>query len=285
MGLPKFLPDRNSRLVRWGGHALLALALVYCAVAIHSLGAEALLSALTPTAWGVTLTSGLVYAAALGLLAFAWGGMSEGERKLSPVEKIAVYAPGVLAKYIPGSVFQYGSRQLLGARLELAQKTMAKASLVEAGVHVLAALLAAAGLLLGGGAVFLLGLVAVGAGWALVGSDALVRAIGFQIAFFAAFAFLVAWLAGEALGMHAPFRMAGLFMLAWVAGFLVPVAPGGLGVRESALLALAAGDGFTTSVTVFAVLTRLSTSVGDAVFGLSGYLALSVTRSNRHASG
>jgi uncharacterized membrane protein YbhN (UPF0104 family) len=60
-----------------------------------------------------------------------------------------------------------------------------------------------------------------------------------------------------------------LFAIAWIAGYLVPGAPGGLGVREAMMVmvlspVLGAGAAVGLSLTL-----RLTTTLGDAVaFGL-----------------
>ncbi|MEQ8410972.1 MAG: hypothetical protein RIB52_05405 [Erythrobacter sp.] len=286
MDLARLLPDRDSRLVRWGGNVLLVLALAYCGFAIARLGMDEVLANLPPAAWGIALGTGAAYGLALALLALGWGAMAHGRGNahLGVAEGLAVYAPGVIAKYIPGSVFQYGSRQLLGSRFGLSQGAMVRASLVEAGLHVPAALICAAVLLAGAGAAGLAAFIVLGAALAVLGPGSLARAAGCQLAFFALFALFVALLAGIALGMGDPLRLAGIFMLAWVAGFLVPVAPGGLGVRESVLLALSAQvEPSGAAIAAFALLTRFATSLGDAGFGIAGY-GLLFTRSKRQAS-
>ncbi|MDJ0643551.1 MAG: hypothetical protein QNJ15_12090 [Erythrobacter sp.] len=272
------------KAIRWIGYVLLAVALVYCGLALRDLGVAALAESLSQSAWLATVMVGLAYGGALALLAVGWVAMSARKGALDLSATIAIYGPAVVAKYIPGSIFQYGSRQLNGAEFGLEQKPMAKASLAEAALHVPTALLCGAILLVGGG---LLGLGAVAvAGFtvAIVASPPFVRAAGFQLAFFALFAVLMTLLAGLALMSADPERLAALFMLAWVAGFLVPVAPGGIGVRESALLALAVPGESTAIVAAFALLTRLATTIGDGAIGLAGYWLLLSRRWNRQAS-
>ncbi len=272
------------KAVRWGGYVLLAAALVYCGLALRELGLDALVQGLSQSAWLATIGVGLAYGAALALLASGWIAMSVPKGTLDLSARIAIYGPAVVAKYIPGSIFQYGSRQLNGAEFGLEQKSMAKASIAEAGIHIPAALLCAAVLYFGGGPIGLGVLAVAGFGTAIVVASPLVRAGGFQLAFFAIFAVLMTLLAGVAISSIDPERMAAFFMLAWVAGFLVPVAPGGIGVRESALLALAVPAESAAVVAVFALLSRLATTIGDAAIGLAGYWLLLSRRWNRQAS-
>jgi hypothetical protein len=277
-----FAPE--SGLLRWLGYLLVLAGLVYCGLALRALGLETLAQSLPPGAWIAALLAGLVYGGMLCLLAFGWWGMVHENEGCDPVVALAIYGPAVLAKYAPGSVFQYGSRQLNGALYGLSHKAMAKASLVEAGLHIPAALVSAAALYSGGG-IFGLGIL-VAAGLALAGfaKPDWARAAGFQLAFFALFALAALLLCSVALPIADPGHASAMFLLAWVAGFLVPVAPGGIGVRETVLLALATPTEGTAAIAAFAILTRLATTTGDAVMGLAGYGVLLSRRSNRQAS-
>ena len=64
-------------------------------------------------------------------------------------------------------------------------------------------------------------------------------------------------------------QFAALFLLAWLAGFIVPVAPGGLGVREAALLALAGGGVPAAGLMAATLALRVSSIAGDLVYGLA----------------
>lgn len=278
------LPGVAIKAIRWGGYVLLAAALVYCGLALRELGTAAVVDRLSQSALLATLAIGIAYGAALALLGVGWTAMAARKGALDLSAVIAIYGPAVVAKYIPGSIFQYGSRQLNGAEFGLDQKPMAKASLAEAALHIPAALICSVMLFVGGGMVALGALALVGFGVAIIAGSSIVRAGGFQIAFFAIFAVLITLLAGLTLPAADPERLTAMFMLAWVAGFLVPVAPGGIGVRESALLALAVPAESAAVVAAFAVLTRLSTTIGDGAIGLAGYWLLLSRRWNKQAS-
>lgn len=278
------LSGKAKKVIRWGGYVLLAAALVYCGLALRELGAGALAESLSQTAWIATIAVGLAYGAALAWLALGWCAMAARTGALDISNQVAIYGPAVIAKYIPGSIFQYGSRQLNGAEFGLEQKAMAKASLVEAAVHIPAALLCAATLYFGWGVIGLGALAVGGLGATFIVGSPILRASGFQLAFFAAFAVLMTLLASLAVSSADPERLTAMFMLAWVVGFLVPVAPSGIGVRESALLALAVPVESAAVVAAFALLTRLTTTIGDGAIGLAGYWLLLSRRWNRQAS-
>ena len=65
--------------------------------------------------------------------------------------------------------------------------------------------------------------------------------------------------------------LTGIYAVAWVLGFVMPGAPGGLGVREVVLLA--ALDPLYGSATAvgLAVALRLVTTLGDGVSFLAGF--------------
>lgn len=72
----------------------------------------------------------------------------------------------------------------------------------------------------------------------------------------------------SAQGLFLPLTAA--FALSWVIGFVVPGAPGGLGVREAALIFLLDGVLAKETVLAIALMSRLSMTLADALIFLSG---------------
>ena len=270
--------------VRWAGYALLAVALAYLAMAIARLDLGGVMSRLNGAGWAISGLASVAYGATLILLARAWAGCASSQTGTSWATVLKLYGPGVIAKYIPGSVFQYASRQVYGARLGWGHAAMARASLSEAAIHIPSALATAAALFLTGGLLGIAVLVFAGAAIAKLARTPFLQAIGWQAMFFGAFGTIAYVLAAHVLCLEQPATIAAMFMLAWIAGFLVPVAPGGIGIRESVLLVLCAPYEQAAAIAVFAILTRLVTTLGDAFCGLAAYGAAVATRSNRHAS-
>jgi len=265
--------------VRLAGYAVLLASLAFIGQALARLDPMAVFARISAQETAATGLASMAYALLLGLLAMAWAGCAGG---LPLVRALAVYGPGVIAKYVPGTILQYASRQVLGAAAGLAHPAMIRASVIEAAVHLLAVLCVVAAFL--SGALLPIGGAVVGSVLALASRSPLLRAVALQMIFFLSFASIVAVLA-SLIGFAHPYVVAGQFMLAWLAGFLVPVAPGGIGVREAALLALAAASGESAQVMTLALLVRLVTTVGDALFGAAAaYIGRSLSRSNRHAS-
>jgi uncharacterized membrane protein YbhN (UPF0104 family) len=259
---------------------LFGLALVYLARAFSRLDLMSLLHSIGTRDWLVTGLCAIAYAASLGFLAKGWAAIAAPSGGLAFRTAVAVYAPGTVAKYLPGSVFHYASRQILGQRIGLAHPAMLKSSAFEAGLHVLTAVAMA-------GALWLFGWWAVVA-FTVLGTGLLalrgrvIEAVACHLLFFAAFAAVILIVAGVAGPAHDQARLSAAFFLAWTAGLLVPFAPGGIGVREAALLTLATPFELPETVVAFALLARVACMAGDGLFGVAGYLA--TVRTNRQAS-
>jgi uncharacterized membrane protein YbhN (UPF0104 family) len=61
---------------------------------------------------------------------------------------------------------------------------------------------------------------------------------------------------------------AAMFLAAWLVGFVVPVAPGGIGVREAALLALAGSLVGPATLMACVLVLRIASILGDLGYGL-----------------
>ncbi len=262
-------------MLRMAGWAVMLLAFVYLGRTLLELNIDELTRTLNVMDWLAVGAASFAYALALSLLAEAWRALADTEGRLGLRAALDIYGPAVIAKYLPGSIFQYASRQIRGAGWGLSHTAMAKASAGEAAIHVPSVLLVSAILLLGGGSSGVLVLVALAVAIAATARVRLVRATALQLVFFGAFVVLLLFLAAHLRMFSDADRIVGLFMIAWVAGFLVPVAPGGIGVREAAFLALMSAHDPAQSAALFAVLVRLVTLSGDALFGVAGYRAVS----------
>lgn len=97
----------------------------------------------------------------------------------------------------------------------------------------------------------------------------LLSSITMQLAQLVAWAVLVAVLASELFGMdgYAAMGLAGAFLVAVTVGMLAIFAPGGIGVREAALVVLASLWLDTQQAVVLSAILRLLSSVMDACAG------------------
>jgi uncharacterized membrane protein YbhN (UPF0104 family) len=77
------------------------------------------------------------------------------------------------------------------------------------------------------------------------------------------------------------FQTVGVFAFAWIAGFIVPGAPGGLGIREALMLALLGPIYGEPTTVALAILHRIVSAVSDAVVYLAGLIMMSAKKTFR----
>lgn len=233
----------------------------------------------------------LAYTCAGGLLALAWA-LAVRALSSSPVSHrrlLSIHLRTQIAKYLPGNVFHYAGRQVAGRAEGIAQMPLAVASGLEVvGQAAAGAVLMIAGSLFLGGIpealnvwiLFLIAAFGASMPWWLrftpfargrqVGPMLVYGVIGLYLAYLALLAGLflaTIWMVSG--DTPDAITCVSAFVVAWTVGFLVPGAPGGIGVREAVLVALltpSAGE----SVALLAALTfRAISVVGDLhLFGL-----------------
>ena len=208
----------------------------------------------------------------------------------------AVYGRTQIAKYVPGNVFHFVGRQVLGRRLGHGQGRLALASALEIGL-----LVAIAGglslpmilpwlgpvavwcLMLAGLLLALLGPIAgrwTGldpAGTGRMGLQAkrsialrLVRAAPLYAGFFGVVA-LILWMLAASVGDRgwASIELAtsaSVVALAWLVGFATPGSSAGIGVREAVLIAALEGTLGMSASTLVALALRVISVAGDVAF-------------------
>jgi hypothetical protein len=259
-----------ERIGRWVGGAALAGSIAFIGERLWRLD----WSTLQPHAsWGLAgamIGAPLLFAAADHALARAWTAVVDPGNILPRRDMSRIYARGVLMKYLPGSIFQYVSRQVEGAKTGIEHKLLAKSVVVEVGLHLVSSMsVAAACLTFERAPVVAAMAAAIVVGASLAARRPLLTALAFQILAFGAFALAAVLIGTAVLPAGASLaHFAALFLLAWLAGFVVPVAPGGIGIREAALLALA-GAGLPAAGLMAATLAlRASSIAGDLGYGL-----------------
>lgn len=260
-----------ERMGRWVGGAALAGSIAFIGERLWRLD----WSTLQPHAsWGLAgamIGAPLLFAGADRALARAWTAVVDPEHIQPPRDMSRIYARGVLMKYLPGSVFQYVSRQIEGAKTGIEHKLLAKSVVVEVGLHLVSSMsVAAACLTFDRSPMIALAAAVIVVGAAFAARRPLLTALAFQILAFGGFAAAAALIGAAVLPAGTSLaHFAALFLLAWLAGFVVPVAPGGIGVREATLLALA-GAGLPAAGLMAATLAlRASSIAGDLGYGLA----------------
>lgn len=90
---------------------------------------------------------------------------------------------------------------------------------------------------------------------------------------------IAVWLVASAqveVGSRDFLLLTGAYAVSWIAGFLLPGAPGGLGVREATLVLLLDGAYPPDIVLVLALASRLATVCADALLFAVGHIIMSV---------
>jgi uncharacterized membrane protein YbhN (UPF0104 family) len=243
--------------------------------------------------WAVLMACTLVYGAAGFLLSSAWREVLRSLRCELPSQRVlhAIYGRSQIAKYLPGNVFHLVGRHVAGRALGLGHRELALAAALEMAGLMIAATAVAMPVLtldLARGvsavppitplAVVALAMLLLAAGFSVLRwtrrassglgtAGPLIRALLLQVGFFG----LSGLLYDVCVALNAPdvvewWQAPGLFALAWLGGFIVPGAPGGLGIRETLMLALLGPLIGEAEAMLAAILMRAITLVGDMVF-------------------
>lgn len=265
---------RLRRLIAWGGAGALALSLGFIGERLWRLDLTQLSEQASWPLAGAMLAAVGLFAAADAVLVRGWAELADPTGQLSARQAAAIYGRGVLLKYLPGSVFQYLSRQIEGAGAGLPQRQLAGASLTEVGLHIAASLGVAGCSVVATSQPLLAGLLSAGlASLVIFGRSPMLRGFGYQFIAFAGFAAAAAIVGTALLSAGSSLALfAALFLLAWLAGFVVPIAPGGIGVREAALLAMAGPTVAAAPLLAVVLALRVSSIAGDLLFGLRATL-------------
>lgn len=283
------LAPRWRTLVRIAGWTLLAASTIFLAVVARQHWDAISAMALSPAQWLVLAGLAIGYGVSLLLVAAGWHWVLALAGAGSPgrAHSMRAHATAQLAKYVPGNVFHLVGRHLIHRQAGMDDVRLAKAALAEIVLLLAAAVTIVAACLLAAMPEALrawawlafpaLGMAVCGAVvamWWLCGGalrDALSAWLAYVI-FFAVMGSIVAVIVAMLGGALLP-GVAGGGVAAWIAGFVTPGAPGGLGVREAAMV-LIGGEGTSReTLVVAAALLRLVTFAGDLVcFALGNLL-------------
>lgn len=297
------MKTRWFRLAHLAGTALALAALIFIARRIWT-SREAL-----GEFWRPGILPALFGAACLGFagtvtLAFSWWILLRyyGGSKLNFREAFKLYGGTQIAKYIPGNVFQYAGRQVIGWRMGVSQGAMALSSIGEAlGLCCVAAMLALAGLAWSREASFFAGCLGGAAcvaafplsqvllkslsqwfpklvpespkttwrdEWRVLGP-----AFAGQVAFLAAGALAFA-LCASLWGSAPAGQLLAACSIAWLAGFVTPGAPAGLGIREAILVMTLEGPLGRNGALAAAMLFRVAWTIADVALYLTTLIML-----------
>ena len=297
--------DRTSvqtlaKFARPVGWILAVLGLLFLGYALSRTDLSTMVSLVT--VW--QLAAGIaVYAVATLLLGLAWIRLlrAHSDEEIATAPLLIVFARSVLAKYVPGNVFQFVTRHadLVGRGIgqagvaksnlcEIASQVSAAAAVVCCGLAPIAAFRVSAvptpliwlvpAALIGG-----LAGIAMFAGGRRQIAKILHASFAWHLAYFLLLEAISLFLLDQAAPGDFPVLPFGAFTLAWLAGYVVIGAPGGLGVREAAFIALLQSQADIGTLAAVALTMRAITVSGDGVFSLAaaGYGARERRRTRR----
>ena len=285
----------GARRVRVAGQLLLLIGLVFVLLRLRTVWRDGHVS-LDRVNWPALAGATFIASVAVAGAAFIW---LEILRRLgeTPQRRWAgIYLQAQLGKYIPGSLWQYASRAVTARVQAIPLRITTTSTAVELAAAVLAAAvlatltagiwLSAAAALSAAGALFLGVRITAATNRTLTSA---VRATAI-----AAVLYVVIWAAlGVAfwLTARALFKLpvsdvgfyTGAFSIAWLAGLVAFFAPGGIGVREAALVALLHSRIGTADAVLVAAVSRGVLTVVDIAAAAVGTFLLQ--KPGRPASG
>jgi hypothetical protein len=219
----------------------------------------------------------------LFILAQAWKALLQSitARKYNTTI-IAIYLQSLIYKYIPGNVFHYANRQIMAHGAGIKHKALLLSNVYEAVGLIIAALIFSIFIFINSNGVYLevsLGLLilVVLASYYFRKSQSvavLLKPIPYYMLYFLGIGLICYYLINHLAGNSVPLlQCISLYSVAWIAGFIVPGAPGGIGVRESVFLLLA--DGLISQPQAILVITllRLSTTLAEILVYFYGKIS------------
>jgi hypothetical protein len=294
------VPDRWKQRLRggvtWTGRILSAAAAVAVAAYLVRMRVWRTVRFDDPLLYATLAAAVAIYAAGTLALGFGWVRWlrAAGGAPFSALTGVVIYSRSQIAKYIPGNVFHFVARQALGNRLGAPHSAL----LLSAGAETAALVTVACALAAFGDALpapfprvpraaaFGLGVVCLAAaiplsGW-LARRDPVRRSparrsldtlftLLFYVPFFVGNGVCLALLLSLHQAGNAPSLrvLVGIWSICWLAGYLVPGSPGGLGVREAALLYALSGWCGRPEALVLAAEMRLVSTLGDVTIWLA----------------
>jgi glycosyltransferase 2 family protein len=280
-----FAEHATTRRVRVVAQLLILVAIVFAVLRVRSLWHESHIE-LANVDWPAITGSFLLAVTGVLGTGFIWLVILRrlGANVLSRWTPIFFQAQ--LAKYIPGTLWQYAGRITLARARGLPTRVVARSLPIELGASIAGAGVACLSLL---GVFGIPAALAVGAACISVATTNRSAKAGLRSSISAAavaiplytlvWAAMGAsfWLTAKAL-VTAPVAQlpfyTGAFAVAWVVGVVAVYAPGGIGVREGVLVALLHSRLGSADALVVAAASRVLLTVGDLTIGGAAFLIL-----------
>lgn len=232
------------------------------------------------------------------------------EKSFDFKDSIKVYTKANLGKYLPGNVMHYVERNVFAAKVGIGQKETALSSILEIILEMVAVGLIAVFFIFDDlklimmqvvnfrwiMALFVILAIIIVTGCIVISHNSKVRnafqhmlkkvnnKAFFKVAFFSVLAYafisiimglLLFWILTEVLCCNLTMAQCGkiisTYILAWLIGFIVPGAPGGIGIREFVLITLLSSFIPEAEILFAIIFHRIITVVGDVLAYVSFY--------------
>jgi hypothetical protein len=291
---------KDSKYVKWFGRLLVLISVVFIARKLMEFGDEVLKYSSNPLFYLKITVLSILYGISKIIHALGWYHLLninlKSGQNVSVYDAIIVFGKTHIAKYIPGNIFHYAGRHFLAKKFDLSNAFLIKTTIFE--IAIVTSISAALSLLslrqiinvsedmlprdgLKSIFIFMIILITVSYSayyfkswisnqWNKLKWLNLIKSylsyLCFYLVSFIFFLFIINTTISEPYsGTKEIVFLLGSYSVAWLAGFIVPGAPGGIGVREAVFLILL--DTYIgEAVLLHSILTyRIVTVIGDFV--------------------
>lgn len=279
------LSDRLKTTIKWLGFALSLVAVAFVVRQFVQYWEEIELSGLGLFEWSALIAMAVGYALFSVLLALAWWKMLlHLETHSSPHWAVYAYGFSQLGKYLPGNVFHFAGRHVMGMAAGHSAAKLMYSTLLELGLLIASGLLIALLLLpllglhhfaacLIYGLVMLLVFVLLKHRASIHLSHALLLHSLFLLATGIVFVLVVALVSSEfVFEPKMVLLVLSAYVVAWLCGLVIPGAPAGMGIRELVLLFLLGPWLGSSDLLLAILLSRVVSLLGDLLFFVGALL-------------
>ncbi len=277
------MSPRLKQSLHWVGSVLAIAGIVFIAFRLNDYSSQLDLSRFDAFTWTVVAVYAVIYGLANIMLALAWWNLLDYfGATTSKLWSVRVYGLTQLAKYVPGNIMHFASRQAMGLAVDIPGWSLVKSSVWELGLISIAGALfsilvlpqflpiVTAPMVL---TMYVGILLIIMLGLKRHVSLSVARAFGCYIVFLIisgmVFVGVLALLGGESsIDPWHVILYCSAFVVAWLVGLVTPGAPAGVGVRELVLVVLLRGLVLESDLLLAVLLSRLVTIGGDVLFFL-----------------
>ncbi len=275
------IPLKLRRSLHWLGSLFAIVGIVFVALRLHDYQTQIDFSRFSMMDCAVAVGFAIIYGLANLLLALAWWHLlSRFGAHTSRRWAVRVYGVSQLAKYVPGNIFHLTGRQAIGMAAGVPGWALAKSSIWELGLIVIAGglfgflvlplFLQTFPIFVSLGIFVLFVCTGVNSLARIVGKSAgyaFSYYVGFLLVSGSVFVALVTLISGFSnIDLAVTLLLLGAFVVAWLIGLVTPGAPAGVGIRELVLLFLLKGLVVEADLLLAVTLGRFVTVVGDVLF-------------------